>query len=216
MALVAVRRQLVPTARAAGVPAAEPVTEDVAAAAREDERPDFAWVVTAWLLVVGGAFAGYGLYEWIDPKAFEPGADISLFAPLYILAQGIERLLEPFTSAFGKTEGKTKNEAANERDQALADAKLEVCAEKQALVNRIRRNRAVIVWGAASLLAMLACGAFGIRLLSAARFDVPAFWDIALTGLAVGAGTKPLHDLISNIQKAKESREDPPAVQTTT
>lgn len=215
MALVAVRSQLVPAADAAGVVTAEQVREHVAAAP-EDEGSDLAWVVSAWLLVVGGAFAGYGLYEWIDPKAFAPGPEISLFAPLYILAQGIERLLEPFTPAFGSAEGKTKKEAVNERDQALAEANLNLCAKKQALVNRIRRNRAVIVWGAASLLAMLACGAFGIRLLSAAKFDVPAFWDIALTGLAVGAGTKPLHDLISNIQKAKDNREDPPAVQTTT
>jgi len=34
--------------------------------------------------------------------------------------------------------------------------------------------------------------------------------SIALTGLAVGSGTKPLHDLISDVQKAKEQREDPP------
>jgi hypothetical protein len=31
-----------------------------------------------------------------------------------------------------------------------------------------------------------------------------------ISGLAVGSGTKPLHDLISSLQKAKEEREDPP------
>src|SRR5204862_2075564 len=111
-----------------------------------------------------------------------PGADISLFAPLYILAQGIERVLEPFTSVFGKTDGSTKNDAANERDAQLAQGNLTEAAAAQALVNRIRRNRAVITWGLASFLAMVACGAFGIRLLAYARFDVPPFWDIVITG----------------------------------
>jgi hypothetical protein len=31
----------------------------------------------------------------------------------------------------------------------------------------------------------------------------PLWMDIAVTGLAVGAGTKPLHDLISKIEKSK-------------
>jgi hypothetical protein len=156
------------------------------------------------------------MFEWQDPSPPTPGPDISIFAILYILAQGIERVLEPLTPAFGGAEGKSKDEAANERDAALAaDApNLELAAQMQALVNRIRRNRAIIVWGAASLLAMLACGAFGIRLLAIAGFDVPIFWDLAITGLAVGSGSKPLHDLISNIQKSKENREDPNAVQT--
>lgn len=38
----------------------------------------------------------------------------------------------------------------------------------------------------------------------------PAPVDIVISGLAVGSGTKPLHDLISSLQKAKEEREDPP------
>jgi hypothetical protein len=39
---------------------------------------------------------------------------------------------------------------------------------------------------------------------------VPEEVDLVLSGLAVGSGTKPLHDLISNLQKAKEDTEDPP------
>ena len=30
-----------------------------------------------------------------------------------------------------------------------------------------------------------------------------------MTGLAIGGGTKPLHDLISNLQAAKEDKKDP-------
>ena len=33
--------------------------------------------------------------------------------------------------------------------------------------------------------------------------------DILVTGLAIGGGTKPLHDLISNLQAAKDNRKNP-------
>ena len=39
---------------------------------------------------------------------------------------------------------------------------------------------------------------------------MPAQVDMLVTGLAIGSGTKPLHDLISSLQKSKENREDPP------
>lgn len=61
---------------------------------------------------------------------------------------------------------------------------------------------------------MAVCGAFGVLLLSAIGLDAPEWFDIVVTGLAIGSGTKPLHDLISNVQKAKDQREDP--AETTT
>ena len=40
----------------------------------------------------------------------------------------------------------------------------------------------------------------------------PPFWaDLLVTGLVVGAGTKPLHDLVSNIEHGKDAKQDPPA-----
>lgn len=87
--------------------------------------------------------------------------------------------------------------------------------------------RAVLMWATASALAMLACAALGIFLLrsvetpsatgatsasasAAATKSVPSgptpakdpnrVLDLLVTGLVVGAGTKPLHDLISQIQ----------------
>ena len=83
----------------------------------------------------------------------------------------------------------------------------DTAALSQSVLERIRRNTVVIAWGIASAAGMLACGAFGIRLLNAIGFQgVPAFWDIAITGLAVGSGTKPLHDLISTLQKTKDTK----------
>jgi hypothetical protein len=88
-------------------------------------------------------------------------------------------------------------------------------------------NRAVLMWATAAVLAMLACASLGIFLLrsietpSAVRGATASAsvrsssaapsgpspaknpnrpLDLLVTGLVVGAGTKPLHDLISQIQ----------------
>ena len=37
----------------------------------------------------------------------------------------------------------------------------------------------------------------------------PAWADLLVTGLVVGAGTKPLHDLVSRLEKSKEKAQDP-------
>jgi hypothetical protein len=53
-----------------------------------------------------------------------------------------------------------------------------------------------------------------ITLMQAVRADgsgQPPFWaDLLVTGLVVGAGTKPLHDLVSNIERVKNGKQDPP------
>jgi hypothetical protein len=88
-------------------------------------------------------------------------------------------------------------------------------------------NRAVLMWATAAVLTMLACASLGIFLLrsietpgavkggtAAASVRSPGtapsapspaknpnrLLDLLVTGLVVGAGTKPLHDLISQIQ----------------
>jgi hypothetical protein len=211
-----------PAAAAEGTPA---VVEKKAAAAAEPVGPDLGWVVAGYLLIIAGAGLGWVLWDQIDPGKFRPTTGFTIFAPLYVLAQGIERVIEPFSKFFGAagTGKATNDEAKKERNEAFADlaeavdppdATKQAAATAQALVNRIRRNSAVFAWGLASFLGMVASGCFGILLLQAAGFDVPAFWDISLTGLAVGSGTKPLHDLISNMQKASSQRADPPAAVT--
>lgn len=48
---------------------------------------------------------------------------------------------------------------------------------------------------------MLASGGFGLFLLRAVNAPhVPVWIDVIVTGLVLGAGTKPLHDLITNLQ----------------
>jgi hypothetical protein len=192
----------------------------------ETKGPDVEWVIAAYGLVVAAAGLAWLLYAWLDPAAPVVDPGLSALAPLYILAQGLERLLEPFAKLLGSATDdsgtrKSKEQARIRRDETFAtlvtspSGEMAVAAVKaQALLERIRRNTVVIAWGLASAIAMVICGAFGIRLLASLGFDAPAFWDIVISGLAAGSGTKPLHDLISNMQKARDARSNPPGVPT--
>lgn len=117
---------------------------------------------------------------------------------------------------------------AEESLQAAAAAQ-EDAAVAQKEHHHSQANRAVLMWATAAVLAMLACASLGIFLLrsietpsavqgsiasasvhsSSAAPSAPSpaknpnrLLDLLVTGLVVGAGTKPLHDLISQIQTA--------------
>jgi hypothetical protein len=132
------------------------------------------------------------------------------FTGLFILALAIERALEPFSRRLGPD----TTEAKQTRDLACPPADDEA-AKKEAVkaqhdVDQSRRLTAVVTWGAATGLAFVLCSALNVTLMQAVRTGgsgAPPFWaDLLVTGLVVGAGTKPLHDLVSNIERVKESR----------
>ena len=71
----------------------------------------------------------------------------------------------------------------------------------------------IVTWGVATGLAFLLCAQLNITLLQASAptaVDSRRFGRLLVTGLVVGAGTKPLHDLVSNIEQGKHARQDPP------
>jgi hypothetical protein len=96
-------------------------------------------------------------------------------------------------------------------------------AVAQTHLHRSQSIRAVLMWATASVLAMLACASLGIFLVRSVEAPAsPAktsatssasstakgpnrVLDLLVTGLVVGAGTKPLHDLISQIQTSSGS-----------
>jgi hypothetical protein len=115
---------------------------------------------------------------------------------------------------------------AQEALQAAAVAQKDA-AVAQKEHHHAQANRAVLMWATAAVLAMLACASLGIFLLrsvetpgavkgstasapvrssnAAPSAPSPAknpnrLLDLLVTGLVVGAGTKPLHDLISQVQ----------------
>ncbi len=131
-----------------------------------------------------------------------------------------------------------------EKPEAQADAVAarKQAAGAQHAFHLAQSTRAVLMWATASVLAMLACAVLGIFLLrsvetpsatgattastsAAATKSVPSgptpakdpnrFLDLLITGLVVGAGTKPLHDLISQIQTSSGSSKASSSAPTT-
>jgi len=117
------------------------------------------------------------------------------------------------------------DQARNPVDVALAEA-----AKSQEQVDRLRASRGVIMWGLAAGISIVVSACLGFFLLrslseppsstTAAGVAAPAqrgntlrdpnrFLDLIMTGLVVGAGTKPLHDLVSSLQVSKDSKTDP-------
>lgn len=83
-------------------------------------------------------------------------------------------------------------------------------ADAQRMVNQFRANSSALSFGLAAAIAMVACGYLGVFFLhSLGVTSTGIVLDLLITGLAVGGGTKPLHDLISNVQKAKDAKQDP-------
>jgi hypothetical protein len=53
-------------------------------------------------LVLVGAIASWLLYRWIGPSPFVPVEGVSIFALFYIVAQSLERLLEPIANGLAR------------------------------------------------------------------------------------------------------------------
>jgi len=111
-------------------------------------------------------------------------------------------------------------------------AAVDLAAAAQAELDQQRADKAVAYWALASVLGLLLSATLGMYLLHIVglRGDGLAAngtWasgilsaagirhsiDLLATGLAIGGGTKPLHDLISNLQAAKTSKKDPSQTQ---
>lgn len=117
------------------------------------------------------------------------------YAGLIILAFAIERVVQPFSDALGPVpNNNTKAKVA-------------------------KANTAVVTWGFATALGMIASAALKAGALAtvAASSTIPNRWlDVVVTGLVLGAGTKPIHDMLSQVQATKEKKEADATAKTTT
>jgi hypothetical protein len=194
--------------------------KELAAAASGTDKPDFLVVIVAFVGVLA-IWAVCFLWNWIGPKPAAPAvlaAGVGVFALLYIAAQALERLLEPLVSLdFKKAQ---KEEARNDRlAAALNDpdpGKTTAVAVAQAALERWRNNRTVVIWALATVIGMWASALSGMYLLDITIESPtpPQAFDILITGLVVGGGTKPLHDLIARLEKSNTQAEDPPEVRS--
>jgi hypothetical protein len=190
-----------------------------------------AWLGIAYVLVLVAA-AGAWLLATKDEVAIGVSEGFAPFAVIYVVAQAIERVLQPFAGITGKAEQKTKATQALATAQlasaqlsaqgAGADAAIrqqqQAVAATKGLLREIKAHRALIFWAWATILALLVCGVLELGLIqtiahvtgTGADEKVPSWFvglDVVITGIAIGSGTKPLHDTITFIQASKEKAE---------
>jgi hypothetical protein len=164
--------------------------------------------------------------NWGAGIRFKPPEGVGIFALFYIIAQGIERIQEPFTpfvtaKETGGNGRKTQRRAKAELESSVASAEAattldeaataaKTVANNKRTVDQVRANLTALLFGSSALLAMLLSGYLKAGLLRTIGVSgVPVWIDVVVTGIVVGAGTKPLHDLISNLTESKEKKQDP-------
>jgi hypothetical protein len=102
------------------------------------------------------------------------------FALLYILAQAVERIVE-LISDFG------------------------IWGDPKSPDPVVLHHRAIRLWLVSSVVGILACVVYNVNFFtmidpSKANFPISAL-DAILSGIIVGSGTKPVHDVITSIEK---------------
>ena len=173
-------------------------------------------VLLAVVLIAAGTAIGYVISTAAHVDPFRVTDQMAIFGMLIIFAAAVERMLEPFTqrlpgrSARADYERSVARLANRDPGVTVADVAL-----AKARVDRARADRVVIVWGAATAVATIFCAGTGFFVLRALAnepdWDGVATWtDALVTGLIVGSGTKPVHDIIARLQKSKEKAEDTP------
>lgn len=166
-----------------------PVSEDTPDEPSEIPSPS-GWASVAKINLYLGAIGLailFGIY--FKQTALQiPTEAFVAFALFFIAALAIERLLEPIASL------------------------IEMLTRSGSRL-QTRANVSSVTTGAAVVLGVLASGLLGLFLIEsvASEFvsnNLNRTVDVLISGLAMGAGTKPLHDLIGRIEKGKEKAEE--------
>jgi hypothetical protein len=192
-----------------------------------------AWATVAVALTAAGG--GAVIFLITDPDLHLDVDGIAVFAPVFFAAQAIERLLEPLATFYDPTapqkeevklarEKKVRVEAAlksatatdptvmlnpdHELVKAMSSA-TDNELEKIRVLRKKRANRKLLWFMLATVLGCILAGFLGLGILQAmatARLEsYLGAIDVGLTGIVIGAGTKPIHDLIERVQKSKEN-----------
>jgi uncharacterized membrane protein YkgB len=148
----------------------------------------FLILIISIAIVLGSYAAGVGS-PLISTTFTASSATVSIFAIVYILAQFDERLVDPFSNTgwFGYNP-----KDSTDQSQLTTDPKQ--AARKQA--------RVISLWCFASGIGIVLCY-FTVGLLqvisipAASASNLGHLGDSILSGIVIGGGTKPLHDLIN-------------------
>jgi hypothetical protein len=161
-------------------------------------------------------FAVHGL--WIHGDEPTVTAGFNAFALLFVMSLAIERLIAPIAPILGPdtTVAKAKLISAKATVSAQAPGQSGpvahvagaagpvTLAHAQGEVADSRSKTALVTWGVATGLACILSASLNVTLLHAMTTTTgthsPYWVDLLVTGLVVGAGTKPLNDLWSRLQ----------------
>ncbi len=181
------------TAPRASTPAAQAAGRNRCAGMPRERAHEQVWYTVMGLGIPAASFLLAWRLHGSTASTYRTDGQWSAFAGLFILALAVERALEPFSAKLGP-----------DKARRTSRSEVEMC----------RRLTAVVTWGVATGLGFVLCAALNITLLQAVRASgsgQPPFWaDLLVTGLVVGAGTKPLHDLVGSIERSKQARQNPP------
>ena len=193
-----------------------------------------------FLLIGVAAAFGFAFFQLGSLiKSSIPVQGVSIFAVVYLEAQFIERIVEPFSEQGGSKQdqsapkGSTTNPPQknstdpNKGVQLFGDwqeiDKLEYQAahpktkggpglspEDSEKLNQLKTQRAISLWGLSSLLGIvLSYFTMGLFQLVGTTL-VWGLWghaiDSIISGVIIGGGTKPLHDVIEYLQDPKSSK----------
>jgi hypothetical protein len=185
-------------------------------------QPGLLYILFALLALAAGFAGGLAMQDHFHPgmtKLPVLPSGIGIFGVLYVLAQAIERILQPvswFGGGFlgGLKGGSTKTALAKEHQSAVVLAlkdphnpdDAQCAADSLHEVNQYKANLTATSFGVAALLAMLVSGYTGLFLLSAVGLHIAGWLDLLVTGLAIAGGTKPLHDAISSLSASTKGK----------
>ncbi len=181
-------------------------------------------------VAVAAALMSLTLCVWLKPPPIMVATGYISLAGIVAASAALERLLEPISSIWnppGSQQGKRNAKQAkaanagaggNQADLTVAQAMdkvqeaaddpqasdekvarlVQTAADKQA---KLRADKTIFYWALASICGLGISGGFGFLLLqSVATSHVNKVLDLVVTGLVIGSGTKPMHDLIVGMQ----------------
>ena len=184
-------------------------------AAAVQSMPAKGWAsITGIGLAVLGAVGAFNIDAFAGHTPFPIGDTTSTFGALFVVSAAVERVLEPFSRFMpGRKEQAMYERAVADMDNGIAGATHAV-AHYKAAVESARSSRGILMWGLATCAATLLSASSGfclLRLLSSdPNWNGVSYWaDALITGLIVGSGTKPLHDLLNKVQKQSNTTQTP-------
>jgi hypothetical protein len=195
-------------------------------------RPAFQYIGFA----IGVTAIGFGLGLYLQNHFHHNmtrlpvlAAGVGSFSLIYIMAQAIERILVPFSwfgggflGGCGAAPGNhSKKGLKKDRQSAMlkagqapasasADEKKELSkknAETKHSLDQYKANLTGTSFGVAAALATVVSGYTGTFLLRTVGLNTAGWLDVLVTGLVIAGGTKPLHDLISNISSSSQNKD---------